>query len=196
MSYTTNVPQATQRIADTQAPIQTNFNLANTYFAIDHVAFNAASNNGKHKYVTLIDETASPPTPGASEGAIYGKTTGGITQPFYRRDGFAGAPEYNLMPIRAYGTFTGAGATVNAFNLTSGAFVVNAGYTMTMPANVVSGSSYGVLVTSSFTGFNPILAPAYIITNATTFAVGFRRVDDNSFNTTQPDFFTVVVLQV
>jgi len=195
MSYTPNIPLATQRIADTQAPINANFTSVNTFFGLDHVAFNAAGNNGKHKYVTMIDQTASPPTPGASECAMYAKTTGAVTTPFLRRDGLA-SPEIPMGLIRAYGTFTGGGATVNAINLTSGAFVANAGFTMTMPAGTVSGSTYGVLITSNFTAFNPILAPAYLITNATTFTVGFRRIDNNNFNTTQPDFFTVVVLQV
>lgn|SRR3990167_4521232 len=195
MSYTPNIPLPTQRIADTQAPINSNFTLANTYFGLDHVAFDAAGNNGKHKYVTMIDETATPPAPGASECAMYAKTTGAVTTPFLRRDGLA-SPEIPMGLIRAYGTFTGGGATVNAINLTSAAFVLNVGFTMTMPAGAVAGTSYGVLVTSNFTGFNPILAPAYLITNATTFTVGFRRVDNNNFNTTQPDFFTVVVLQV
>ena len=198
MTYTPNVPLATERIAATQAPINANFTSANTFFGLDHVAFDAAGNNGKHKYVTMIDETATPPTPGASECAIYSKTTAAVTTPFLRRDGLGATPEYALMPIRAYGTFTTAGVIINAFNLTSSAFVPASGYTMTMPAGTVTSTTYGVIVTGGFTGLNPGFGTTYIINTDTVFNVGFRRVSTTgtigSFQA--PEFFTVIVLQV
>lgn len=192
MSYNNNTPLASERISDTQEPIRLNFSLANTYFGVDHFAFNAASNNGKHRYVTMPDQTATPPSPIASELAFFARTTGGITIPFMVRDGLA-APQYCVLPIRAFGSFTGGGALLNAQNLTSSAFNPGSGYTMTMPAGTVTGTSYGVLVTAGVNGLNPQVAGFYVIANATTFNVGFRN---NSGTFLTPDFFTVAVLQV
>lgn len=192
MTYNPNTPLASERIADTQEPIRLNFDLANTYMGTDHFEFDAASDNGKHKQVTLPDRTATPPSPGASECAIFGKTSGAVTTPFMLRDGLA-TPEYAVLPIRAFGSFTGAGATLNAQNCSSSAFNAGTGYTITMPADVVTGTSYGVLVTAGVNALNPQVAGFYVIVNATTFQVGFRN---NSGTFLTPDFFTIAVLQV
>lgn len=77
MTYNPNVPLANQKIKDTQNPIQTNFALANTYFGVDHYAFDAASNNGVHNQVTTpeIDGSAHPSTSG-SELKFYAMDAG------------------------------------------------------------------------------------------------------------------------
>jgi hypothetical protein len=195
MTYTPNIPLATQRIADTQSPINANFTSANTIFGLDHIAFDAAGNNGKHKYVTMIDETASPPTPGASEGTIYSKTTGGVTNPYYRRDGLAGTPEFNLLPIKAFGSFTGGGTTVNAFNMSSsrtvgqpvGVFDVN------ISANVLTGTAYCVLIGVGINLLNPQRVAIYQIVSNILTQVAFRSGANNQL--LDPDFFTVTILQ-
>jgi len=197
MTYNPNTPLASERISDTQEPIRLNFELANTYFGVDHFAFDAASNNGKHRRVTMPDQTATPPTPVASECAFYAKTISGVTTPYLRRDGLI-SPEYPMTPIRAMGAFTGGGAALNNQNLTSSAFSGASGYTMTMPAGTVTGVNYLVLAIPGQTGLNPAFAPVYVIVNATTFNVGFRRVTTSgtvgAFEA--PEFFSVIVLQV
>ncbi len=191
MTYNPAIPQATDRFRDSQPEFLNNFTLLNTYFGIDHFTFDALSNNGKHKQVTLPDRTLTPPAPGASECALFAKTTGGVTTPFLLRDGLA-APEYAILPIRAFGAFTGAGVIVSAQNCTSSAFAPGTGFTITLPANVVSGTSYGVLITAGVNALNPQFSGFYSIVNATTFNVGFRN---NSGTFLAPDFFTIAVIQ-
>lgn len=191
MTYDPTVPAANQRISVTQEPIQTNFDLANTYFGEDHQSFTAGVDNGKHNKVSLRDQTGSLPTPGAAEIALYNVTTAGQSQAFARRDGFT--VEYPVLPIKAFGAFTSGGALLTGQNLIFSAFSPMSGYTMTMPANTVNGTSYGVLTTAGVNGLNPFVVGFYQITNATTFQVGFR---DNASTFLTPDFFTVAVLQL
>jgi len=92
VTYDPTVPGAAQRIADTQAPIQTNFSQANTIFNEDHYTFNDASGappppglRGFHRKVTLNEEAAAP-TAYADIGTIYTADNGGRTDLFYRYD--------------------------------------------------------------------------------------------------------------
>lgn len=60
MTYNPNIPQATDFISQSQAQIQTNFSQADTAFGIDHTAFSVATDQGKHKKVTLVEQTTDP----------------------------------------------------------------------------------------------------------------------------------------
>ena len=53
MVYKPNIPASTDKPAQSQPEIQTNFSELNTQFSLEHVAFNAGADNGKHKFVTL-----------------------------------------------------------------------------------------------------------------------------------------------
>lgn len=83
MSYNPSIPQSTDLISQSQSQILTNFGQLDTQFGVDHTAFSAASDNGKHQKVTMPEQGAAPTT-AASEVAIYTKdtvTTGDTTQP-------------------------------------------------------------------------------------------------------------------
>jgi hypothetical protein len=54
MSYNPSIPQPGDIPSQSQSQFLTNFTQLNTQFGTEHFAFNAASSNGKHKYVTLI----------------------------------------------------------------------------------------------------------------------------------------------
>lgn len=119
MTYNPNTPLANERISDTQQPIRDNFFLANQYFGVDHFEFDAASNNGLHKQSTYPDRSATPPAPGVSECAIYGRTAGSETFPFMRRDG--GTLDYPVSPIRAMVRVSTAPAVIGqSFNINAG----------------------------------------------------------------------------
>jgi len=57
-----DTPQATDRISATQAPIQTNFASLSTTFNVNHVGITTATDFGKHKFVSLPEQLASPTT--------------------------------------------------------------------------------------------------------------------------------------
>jgi len=192
MTYQPNIPQATDIISVSQGDLLVNFQQLNTVYGTDHYAYDSGVNVGLHQHVTLPDTTATPPTPAASQGAIYGKTTAAVTVPYYRRDGLAGAPEFSMLPIRAFGIFSGAGATLNALNCTAtrtgaGLFDVN------ISANVVSGTSYLVIPSIGITTLNANRMVFYNNVSAIKTQLAFR----NSAGTLlDPDTFSIIILQV
>jgi hypothetical protein len=109
MTYNTNVPQSTDRVSDTQAPILTNFQELNEIYGTDHYDYTTqTANEGFHAYVHLPDNTSSPPSAGAGVGAIYAKSTSGVTLPYWRRDGLA--TDFPIMQIGAMASITTTGA--------------------------------------------------------------------------------------
>ena len=53
MTYNPNIPAAAHKPSNDQGPMLTNFTQINNQFGTEHTAFNAATGNGKHKFVTL-----------------------------------------------------------------------------------------------------------------------------------------------
>lgn len=79
MPYQNNIPQATDRIKDSQSDILGNFAAIKTLVDINHVTFDIAD-QGKHKWVSMPVQAASPATlPG--EMALYTKTSTYTTEP-------------------------------------------------------------------------------------------------------------------
>lgn len=83
MTYDPTVPGATQRISDTQSPIQTNFDEANTIFDEDHYTYNDSSGappppglRGFHRKTTFNDQ-AGDPTPQTDTYILYSKADSG-----------------------------------------------------------------------------------------------------------------------
>lgn len=68
MAYTANTPQANDRISDTQDPILNNFINLPTLIEANHVGFDGSADEGKHKFVTLPVQAASPPVGAFSAG--------------------------------------------------------------------------------------------------------------------------------
>jgi|SRR6186997_3283391 len=71
MSYTV-LPNSGQSLGVTRVPINTNFSLIQSVFAVNHVGFNNGG-AGKHKFVQMPAQAASPGT-AAAETAIYSRT--------------------------------------------------------------------------------------------------------------------------
>ena len=194
MTYNPNTPQPTDRISDTQAPIQTNFAQLNTIYGTngDHYPW-TNQNPGEtttHARVTLpaLPTTNPPgnvlPTPGAGSCAIFAQADAGShTYPFLRRD--AGTVNYPLLPIKAWGTFVtisapGAATLVNSFNVTSVTRTASAGqYNVVLPVglNFTGGSvEYTILLSLGTAGGINTDALEFSITSATAFTI-------NTFNT-------------
>ncbi len=71
MTYTV-LPNSGQSLGVTRVPINTNFSLIQSAFAVNHVGFNN-SGAGKHKFVQMPAQASSPGT-AAAETAIYSRT--------------------------------------------------------------------------------------------------------------------------
>lgn len=82
--YSPSIPNSTDLISNSQAPIKTNFTQLNTQFGIDHIPFNDSGINGSgfHKKVTI--PTALPGDPaGVLGGVIYTKLISAVPQLFF-----------------------------------------------------------------------------------------------------------------
>lgn len=95
MAYTSNTPQANQRISDTQPLILNNFLDLDTWSTVNHYGFNSGANRGKHTVVTLPEQPADPGTVG-NEMALYTKqsTLSGVAEMFIQRE--AGGTVYEF----------------------------------------------------------------------------------------------------
>jgi len=134
MTYTANIPQATDDPSQSQGLILQNFMQLNSQYgtAGDHVAFTAVDNNGKHNKATFLDQSgavspSSPPVPpGASQVVEFGYTKTGVTMPYYLRDNVT--IQFPISPIKAYAQSTISGNTITAndyFNFSSITVVSN-----------------------------------------------------------------------
>lgn len=76
MPYQPNIPNPTDLLSDSQGDIKTNFQSSNTSFGLNHFAFDAVSDSGKHKFCEMVSQGAFPPgaftgTLVAGEGTIF-----------------------------------------------------------------------------------------------------------------------------
>lgn len=89
MTYNPNIPAANDLISVSQLDLLNNFQSLNSQFGTsgDHVALDAASDNGKHKKSTYIEQSGDPTT-AANEGAIYSKESSltSQTEMYFRRE--------------------------------------------------------------------------------------------------------------
>ncbi len=74
--FTPTVPQSSQTISSTQAPINSNFQAINELFSVNHVSFLDPVNFGKHTYVSFqLQDT--PPDTTSTQMAIFAAASGG-----------------------------------------------------------------------------------------------------------------------
>lgn len=91
MNYNNNIPQAGDKLKDSQPQIRDNFSSLDTYLNINHVAFTDA-NFGKHKWVNLIQPVS--PTSLVGEAVLYAKQADSQSEIYFRQDG--STDEYRL----------------------------------------------------------------------------------------------------
>ena len=104
MAYNNAIPQASDRIKDSQSQILDNFAAIKTLVDINHVTFDAV-NQGKHKYVSM-PEQSSDPTTAANEVAIYTKAVSGVSQLFLRNEGDGSVVDWTSATKTSNGTTT------------------------------------------------------------------------------------------
>ncbi len=192
MTYNPDIPQPTDNPSQSQPLILDNFQELNDQYGIsgDHVEWTASSGNGKHKRVTWIDQTASPPTAGVNEVVAYSLTQSGITNPYYKRDN--SATFYPLSPIKAYASLNATAANtvaiLESFNINTATLATGAGNTFSI--NLINAmktaTNYGIIVTVAFPFAN-------------TFNTYYTAVDASNFNvvTFAPSFpFKLTILAI
>lgn len=91
MPYSNNIPQATDRLNDSQSLMLANFAAIETVVSVDHINFDAASGDqGKHNVVTMPRRTVAPihPVTGLTEVALYSALSplSGETEIFVARE--------------------------------------------------------------------------------------------------------------
>lgn len=86
MAYNPNIPQPTDKLSDSQANLLENFEQLNTYLNVNHTPIDGTSNQGKHKFITLPNQTSSPGTL-PTEAAIFSQqgTTSLTTELVWQR---------------------------------------------------------------------------------------------------------------
>jgi hypothetical protein len=164
MTFTPNIPQATDDPSVSQGQILSNFQVLNNVYGTigDHYPWTDTNGGeiGKHAKVTFpgLPTATAPgnvlPTPLAGNNAMFGQTQSGITMPYYRRDGFT--TTYAVSPIKAYVscivTSTTAGTILDSFgfNLTS---ITTTGVTTKIVLHFINpmrnATSYGMLLSNN-----------------------------------------------
>lgn len=190
-TYTTSIPATNNNPSDDQPDMQTNTNSINSLIAVDHVSFNNSA-GGKHLQVTFNSEN-TPSSPTDPESVLFTGT--GVAQ-----------SEADLKFINANATFllnsvracaianTGGIISTQSFNVTSVTNTATGRYAVVLPADVVTGTGYGVLVTASRPLASSDIYFSYEITSATAFTINFRR--GTSATLTDPTAFTFQVIQM
>jgi len=70
MTYLPNIPAATDKPSTSQGQIQGNFQAINTAFALNHVSLGTGAAAGKHNFVEMPNQLATPTTV-SGEGTLY-----------------------------------------------------------------------------------------------------------------------------
>ncbi len=148
------VPQSTQSLGQTQNSILQNFTNIDNQYEIDHVTFNALSNQGFHNKVTFPRQTSAPANPPADAIEIYNilDAATGLSEIFSKRD------DGTVVSLTAknINNLTGAGWTF----LPSGV-LINIG-TVVVPVNNPSGTATINLGAGAFKPYNNILYKVYL----------------------------------
>ena len=152
MAYNAGIPNATDRISDSQAPIKANFTAIDTMLKVNHVEFDAASGKqGKHNFVSLPEQVANPATV-ADEVSLFSKDSAynvGTTVLSYKNEAGSvyevGAPgtSWAVLPsglIMKWGT--------NTFVL------VTRDQSFVIPSTGTAGPAFTTLYNINFTIFN------------------------------------------
>jgi len=176
ITYTNNIPLASNNPSNDQPNMQTNTNAINSWVQIDHVGFNA-SNGGQHKQVNFPAENAPAGAPTGTASVLY--SVAGVADASHPVVAFQNANlTFPISLVRAYAAFTGStGAIVASQSIGVASIVRNsaANYTVTLNANVVTNTTYGVFV--SATGSSSESKASIVISSATVFTLNFGVVD-------------------
>lgn len=179
MTYRKAIPLATERPSVSQPKIKENFTQINDQFGVDHTELEESTQQGKHKKVTLYEQSADPTTT-SNEIAIYTKEGADGTEIYFRKENDGEVLKLVGLKVLAICSANTAGTLINdRFNVSSCSLSVIPGpatkYRVTF-ANALSNANYQVSVSAANgqTGAGSF----YVVSKATTYVdVAFRDVD-------------------
>lgn len=116
MAYQPNIPLASDRLKDSQADLQGNFQEVDLYLNVNHTAIDGTANQGKHKFVSMPLQVADPTTV-ANEICLFNKDDFSNNNQLFMRD-----PANGLVR-----QLTGFNANVTLPSTLSGYFSVGGG---------------------------------------------------------------------
>lgn len=90
MTYTTNIPVQGDTLGGTRDRIRTNFQVIDTDFTVNHIAFNSIG-AGKHKFVQTPDQVTDVAS-AVNEPVLYAKGTNNLGVIQYSRKGSNAVP--------------------------------------------------------------------------------------------------------
>lgn len=156
-----DTPQAAQSKNTTQSLIQTNFLSLSAVNDVNHVAITHASDYGKHNFVSMPEQLASPATL-ADEAAIFARqgTLSSVAELCFRRESSGDVIEFTG------GTLAAPGWT----RLPSGLLV---------KWGVTSGTGYA-LTTFPVAGTIPVFTSIFTV-SASTYGSAAGNIDTNTF---------------
>lgn len=192
MTFQPLIPAPGDYLATSQLDIQQNFQVSNTAFGKDHVAFDTVPNQGKHQRATIL--TGGLGVTLAGEGMLNVINSGGAReQLYYFRENNIAAKNIPISMIGGFANVTGAGAvTGTAFNLTCAGHVAGSGkYTMTFGATANMMDEHYVIVATADTITGVVRFMTVITKTAANFTLECKGLDDLFHD---PDTFSVIVM--
>ena len=136
MAYNSLIPQATDRLRDSQPAILENFTVINRAFNINHVSFDTPTNEGKHKWVSFPEQAADPTT-AVNEVAIFAKESAltGETELFLRQENNGSTYEWTSAQLATEGWMRSPSGIITKWGRVN---AVPAGVqTITFPTSIV-----------------------------------------------------------
>ena len=188
--YTTGIPAGSNNPSNDQPDMQTNTNSISSLIAIDHVGFNDASAQGGWHTQVHFNTTSTQATPTDPTSILYTSATGTASSKanLYFKNATSSFP---LSFLRAYGCFDSTGAALGSQSFNVSCVNNSVGnYTATIAAGIITGTSYGVMITVGGGGF---LLYSYKIVSNTSFTFAFIAPAGGSLN---PNQFTLAVYQL
>lgn len=195
--FNSDIPASGNNPSRDQPEMLKNNQSNETIWTVDHTGFNE-NNSGTHQQVTFLGTTTQS-TPTGNTSIAFTKPGSASTVPelFYINNHYT----TQLSAIKAWGTFDTNGSplgTNQKLNIDLVSHFPTGTYTITISANAISSSFYGVLVTgrrfdSGSSSDRPIFA-TYSIQNATTLVLFFWNPSGSVL--VDPTYFTVQIMQI
>lgn len=184
--YDPNSPAANQLLSVSQPIIQNNFTQIQNSFDVNHIDFDAGTNNGKHKYVEMPAQTSSPPIVfPAGELALYSflNPTTAVNELYVNKTNQATVVQVPMTASTLSSNSVPAANTVVWTYLPSGLLIQSGGFTgtlsgsQTVNTNTVGIPNFNQIITVIVCPYNPTAGDLDFavrlinITGATTFTV-------------------------
>jgi len=200
ITYNLGIPASGNNPSNDQPNLLTNTNAVNSILAVDHNSF-SDTNAGTHAQVTLPYQNAGA-TQSGNSAVIYtaaGLANSSASQIYWKNSqGGASATPYQLSAVKAWATFSGASGSIlgsQSLNVSSITRNSTGSYAVTLSTNALSGSSYGIILSSTDNASNQRCTLSYSILGATGFTISAVAAA-SGFALTDPNNVTFMVIQI